>query len=64
LEKVEKLENTIQKLNTKLKNCQKLFSKSKKKILLLRQKYKQHVESSNSKRNNFLRTNIIAETEF
>jgi len=42
-EKVEKLENTIQKLNTKLKNCQKLVSKSKKKIVLLRQKYKQHV---------------------
>ena len=62
--KVEKFENTVQKLNTILKNYQKLVSKSKKKIVFLRQKYKQYIESSNSKRNNFLRINIIVKFKF
>lgn len=61
---VEHQESMIQQLKVKLRNAQKLICKGKKTILKLKHKNKKEVYDKKSKMDKFLRSNMIARSEF
>jgi len=61
---VEHQESMIQQLKVKLRNAHKLICKGKKTILKLKQKNKKEVYDKKSKMDKFLRSNMIARSEF
>lgn len=63
-EKFQKLENNIKTLKIKLKNCQKLLSKKNKNNKNFKTIIKKRQYQYKSKTNNFLKQNIIANSEF